>query len=96
MTPESWNSSLLGNGLVSIPTEVNTCNNRREVFSMVHTMCIATQLCGKHISAAVNQNATVEEAVFTVGSPHAYITRISTQLELELSQVLELAVAAEN
>jgi hypothetical protein len=26
------------------------------------------QLCGKHISTAVNQHATIEEAVFSVGA----------------------------
>jgi hypothetical protein len=48
------------------------------------------------ISAAVNQHATVEEAVFSVGpAPRLYI-EILTQLELELSGFPELAVATEN
>jgi hypothetical protein len=32
-------------------------------------MLVAMQLCGKHISAAVNQYATTEEVVFSVGLP---------------------------
>jgi hypothetical protein len=37
----------------------------------------ATQLSSKHISAAVNQQATIAEAVFSVGPPRCYITRTS-------------------
>jgi hypothetical protein len=38
------------------------------VFSAVRAARVAMQQCGKHISAAVNQHATVEEAVFSVGA----------------------------
>jgi hypothetical protein len=38
---------------------------------------VAMQLRGKHISAAVDQHATIEEAVFSVDPPQGYITRIS-------------------
>jgi hypothetical protein len=54
------------------------------------------QLCGKHTSAAVNQHATIEEAVFSVGTTPRLYNEDLTQLELELSRVPELAVAAEN
>jgi hypothetical protein len=34
---------------------------------------VATQRCSKHISAAVKQHATIEEAVFSVGAaPNLY------------------------
>jgi hypothetical protein len=46
--------------------EANARNNRRAVFSVVHTTLIAMHPCGKHVSAAVNQHATTEEAVFSV------------------------------
>jgi hypothetical protein len=37
---------------------------------------VATQLCGKHISTAVNhQHPTIEEAMFSVGPSRGYITR---------------------
>jgi hypothetical protein len=38
---------------------------------MVSVALVAMQLCGKHISVAVNQHATIEEAVFSVGRPEA-------------------------
>jgi hypothetical protein len=53
------------------------------------------QLCRKLISAAVNQHATTEEAVFSVDPPRGYNEDLK-QVELELSRVLELAFAAEN
>jgi hypothetical protein len=36
------------------------------VFLAVGTALVATQQCGKNISAAVNQHATIEKAVFFV------------------------------
>jgi hypothetical protein len=54
------------------------------------------QRCGKHISAAVNQHATIEDAVFSVGVAPRLYNEDLRQLELELSRVPELAVAAEN
>jgi hypothetical protein len=51
------------------------------------------QLCGKYIPAAVNQHTAIEEAVLSVGPPRLY-NKDLTQLELELSRVLELAAAA--
>jgi hypothetical protein len=36
------------------------------VFSVVNATLVAKQRCGKHISTAINQHATTEEAVFSV------------------------------
>jgi hypothetical protein len=42
------------------------------VFSVVRAVLV-TQLCGKHIFAAVNQYATIEKAVISVGAaPRLY------------------------
>jgi hypothetical protein len=54
------------------------------------------QLCGKHISTAVNQHVTIEEAVFSVTAAPRLYNEDLIQLEQELSRVLEMAVAAEN
>jgi hypothetical protein len=73
MTPESMNSSLLGNGSVNIPAEANAHNSRRAVFSVVCVACSATQRFDKHISAAVNQHVTILEGVCSVGAaPRLY------------------------
>jgi hypothetical protein len=77
MTPESWNSSLLGNGSVNIPAEANAHNSRRPVFSVVHTTRVATQRCCKQNSAAGNQHATIEKRCCLLWPPRDYITRIS-------------------
>jgi hypothetical protein len=77
MTPESRNSSLLGNGSLNNPAEANARNNRIAVFPVVSAALITTQRCGKNISAVVNQQSTIEEAVFSVSPPRGYITRIS-------------------
>jgi hypothetical protein len=45
-------------------------------FSVVRPAVIAMQLCGKHNSVAVNQHATIEEAVFSM--------RLSLSLSLML------------
>jgi hypothetical protein len=56
-----------------IPAEANARKNRTAVFSMVLAERVATQRCGKHISATVNQHTTTEEAAFCVGSaPRLY------------------------
>jgi hypothetical protein len=58
-------------------------------------MHIATQSCGKHISAAVNQHATIEEAVFSMeAAPRLYNGNLQ-QLELELSRELSSAKISE-
>jgi hypothetical protein len=61
-----------------IPAKANTLNNRRAVFYVIRISRIDTQRCGKYISAAVNQHATIEEAVFSMEPPQGYITRISS------------------
>jgi hypothetical protein len=65
MTPESWNSSLIGKHILA---EENARNNRRAVFSLVRAALVAAQRCGKHTSTAVNQHATIKEAVFSLGA----------------------------
>jgi hypothetical protein len=67
-------------------------NNRRAVFSVVSAALVATQLCGKHIFAAVNQHATVEEAVCSVGAAPRLYNEDRTQLELELRESPELPI----
>jgi hypothetical protein len=41
--------------------KANARNNKRAVFFVDRAALAATQQCGKHISAAVNQQATIEE-----------------------------------
>jgi hypothetical protein len=60
---------LLGNG------SVNTFPRKRK----------RAQRCGKHISSAVNQRATIEEAVFSVGAAPRLYNKDLTHLELGLS-----------
>jgi hypothetical protein len=73
MTPESRNSSLLGNCSVNRFPRKGKCSNRRAVFSVFRAARVAMQRCGKHISAAANQHATLHEAVFSVGAaPRLY------------------------
>jgi hypothetical protein len=67
MTPESWNRSLLGNGSVNSFPRKRT-GATRALFSVVRATLVVTQRCGTHISAAVTQRATIEEAVFSVGA----------------------------
>jgi hypothetical protein len=66
------------------------------VFSVDRAAHLVTQLCGKHISAAVNQHAAIVELVFSVGAAPRLYKEDLTQLELELSRVLELTVAGED
>jgi hypothetical protein len=74
MTPESRNSSLLGNGSRNTSPLKRTRASIQELFfSLVRAVVVETQRCGKHISAAMNQYATIKEAVFSVGaSPRLY------------------------
>jgi hypothetical protein len=68
-TLERRNSSLLGNGLLKhITAGPNAHKNRRVVFSVFSGALVPTQQCSKHISAEVNQHATMEEAVFSLGA----------------------------
>jgi hypothetical protein len=66
------------------------------MFSVVRSAHVATHLLGRHISAAVNQYATIEEVVFSVCTAPRLYKEDFTYLELELSRVLELAVAPES
>jgi hypothetical protein len=73
MTPEIPISSLLTNDSVNTFLRKRIRNNRRAVFSVVCATLVAMQRCGKHISSAVNQHATLEEAVFSVrAAPRLY------------------------
>jgi hypothetical protein len=61
---------------------------------VVRAARVAKQQCGKHISAAVNQHATIVEAVFSVEvAPKLYMKDLRRLIEL--SSVPELLVAAE-
>jgi hypothetical protein len=62
----------------AVTSRKNRCCKQRSLW--VRAALVATQLCGKRISAAVNQHATIEEAVFSVDPPRGYVTKI-TQLE---------------
>jgi hypothetical protein len=85
-TVEAEKQPLLGNGLYTcsrgmchIPCDImqqqERCYKWRSLW--VHTAPVAMQLCGKHISAAVNQHTTIEEVVFSVGMSWGYIMSIS-------------------
>jgi hypothetical protein len=62
------------------------------VFSVVSAALVATQRCGEHISAAVNQQATIEEVLFSLGVALRLYNEDLRQLELELREPAELAV----
>jgi hypothetical protein len=55
------------------------------VFSVVRAARFATQWCSKHISAAVNQHAAIEEAMLFAGVAPKVYNEDLTQLELEVS-----------
>jgi hypothetical protein len=50
---------------------------------MVSAALVATQRCGKHISAAVNEHATIAEAVLSIGVTPKLYNEDLRQLELE-------------
>jgi hypothetical protein len=60
---------------------------------VVSAALVATQRCCKHIHAAVNQHATIEEAVFSMElAPRLYLYNEDLrQLEFELSRIPEFA-----
>jgi hypothetical protein len=62
------------------------------MFSVVSAGLNATQRYGKHISAAVNQQATIEKAVFSVGAVLRLYNEDLRQVEVELRESPELAV----
>jgi hypothetical protein len=51
---------------------------------VVSAALIGMQRCGKHISIAVSQHATIEEAVFSVGVAPRLYNEDFKQLESEL------------
>jgi hypothetical protein len=59
---------------------------------MVSVTLVTMQQCSKHISAAFNQYATIEEAVFSVGAAPRLYNENLRQLQLELRESPELAV----
>jgi hypothetical protein len=58
------------------------------MFAVVRVALVVTQLHGKHISVAVNQHATIEEVVFSVGgaAPRLYKDNL-TQLRDRIQRV---------
>jgi hypothetical protein len=76
-----------------MPAEANANNNRRAVFSVVRAALVAKQLCGKHMSAAVNQHGTIKKAVFSEEAAPRLYNEDLRQLELELRETPELAAA---
>jgi hypothetical protein len=56
-------------------------NNRREVFSLIRAARFASQRRGKHISAEVNQHATIEEAMFSMRAAPKLYNEDPTQVE---------------
>jgi hypothetical protein len=55
------------------------------MFPAVCTASVVTQQCGKHISATVNQQATITEEVFSVGTALKLYNEDLMQLEIEMS-----------
>jgi hypothetical protein len=82
MTPESRNSSLLGNGSVNVFPRKRTTEDRCFLW-FAPPRCYVT--CDKHISATVNQHTIIEEVVFSVGAAPRLYNEDLKQLELELS-----------
>jgi hypothetical protein len=64
----------------------NHHNNRRVAFSVVCATRIATQRCGEHICAVVNQHGTIGEAVFSVVAAPRLYTEDLLQPELEMRE----------
>jgi hypothetical protein len=59
---------------------------------VVRAELVVTQRCGKHVSEALNQDATIEEAVFSVGAVPRLYKEDLRQLELELRESPVLAI----
>jgi hypothetical protein len=94
MTPESRNSLSLGNGSVNtFPRKRTRANSTRAMFPVVRAALAVTQLCGKHISAAVSQHETIVEAVFFVRAALRLCNEDIRHLELALrkSRIWQLA-----
>jgi hypothetical protein len=81
-TDDAEKQPLLGHGSrqrchvrCDVTQQLKRCSKRHSLW--VYAALVATQLCGEHISAAVNQHATEEDPVFSVAPPQGYIMRIS-------------------
>jgi hypothetical protein len=61
---------------------------------VVSTALVVSQRRCKRITAAVSQQATMEEVVFSVGADPMLYKEDLRQLELELSRVLEFQVTS--
>jgi hypothetical protein len=68
MTPESRNSSLLGNGYVNTYPRKRTRATIEERCFLCSALRALLRNDAADISAAMNQHATIEEAVFSVGA----------------------------
>jgi hypothetical protein len=62
------------------------------VFSVIRAANVATQRCGKHLSAEVNQHTTIVKAVFSVGT----VRTLCNEDYRPAGTRVELTVAAEN
>jgi hypothetical protein len=69
-----------------IIAEANARNNVRALSSVVRAAVVAAQWCGEHISAAVNQHATITEVVISEGAaPRQYNETLRQLRELRES-----------
>jgi hypothetical protein len=82
MTPESQNGSMLGNGSTNTFPRKRKRTTIEKLFFVVRATRVATQRFGICISAAVNQHATIDEAVCCVGSAPRLYNEDLKQLEL--------------
>jgi uncharacterized protein YutE (UPF0331/DUF86 family) len=53
------------------------------VFSVVRAARVATQRSGKHISAAMNQHAAIEEAVFSMVRALVLLRNVAVNISLQ-------------
>jgi hypothetical protein len=61
--------------LLSNARNVNTRKNRRTAFFLVRAAAVSEQQLGKHVPAATDRNATIEERRFLCGPCREVITR---------------------
>jgi hypothetical protein len=74
---EAEKQTFLGNGWYTCGRGTRQATVEEQCFPWYGAARVFTKRCGKHISAAVNQHATIEEAVFSVDQLPGYIRRIS-------------------
>jgi hypothetical protein len=92
MTPKSRNSLLLGNSSVNTFPRKRTRATIEELCFLFSAPLSLLRNGAVNISAAVNQHATIDEAVFSVGAAPSPYNEDLMQLELELRESPELAV----